>query len=69
VVASWRNDFCLPFKLIKIFSDLLSMGAVQPCASSLLNSNLISEQVRNQGAQGAKPPRKFFDPTEKMDRF
>jgi len=29
MVASWQSDFCLLFKLIKIFCDLLSMGAVQ----------------------------------------
>jgi len=33
VVASWQSDFCLLFKLIKI-SDLLSMEAVQACAST-----------------------------------
>jgi len=33
VVAAWQNDFCLLFKLIKI-SGLLSMGAVQTCASA-----------------------------------
>jgi len=32
-VASWQSGFCLLFKLIKIFSDLLSMGAAQTCAS------------------------------------
>jgi len=42
VVASWQSDFCLLVKLIKIFSDLLSMGEVQACAK-VLNSNLISE--------------------------
>jgi len=34
VVASWQSDFCLLFKLIKIFSDLLSMEAVQTYAST-----------------------------------
>jgi len=33
VVASWKSDFCLLLKL-KIFSDLLSMGEVQACAST-----------------------------------
>ena len=34
VVASWQSDFFLLLKLIKIFSDLLSRGAVQTCAST-----------------------------------
>jgi len=42
-VASWQSGFCLLFKLIKIFSDLVSMGAVKTCASRLLDNNLISE--------------------------
>jgi len=33
VVASWQSDFFLLFKL-KIFSDLLSIGEVQACAST-----------------------------------
>jgi len=33
-VASWQSYFCFLFKLINIFSDLLSMGAVQTCAST-----------------------------------
>ena len=41
--ASWQSGFCLLFKLIKIFSDLVNMGAVQTCASRLLNNNPISE--------------------------
>jgi len=28
VVASWQSDVCLLFKLIKIFSDLLSIEAI-----------------------------------------
>jgi len=32
--ASWQSDFYLLFKFLKIFSDLLSMGAVQTCAST-----------------------------------
>jgi len=34
VVASCKSDFCLLFKLIKIFFDLLSMGTIQTCAST-----------------------------------
>jgi len=34
VVASWQSNLCLLFKLIKIFSDLLGMGAVQTWASA-----------------------------------
>ena len=34
MVASWQSDFCLLFKLIKIFPDLLSMEIVQTCAST-----------------------------------
>ena len=33
-VASWQSGVCLLFKLIKIFSDLLSIGAVQICTST-----------------------------------
>jgi len=34
VAGNWQSDFCLLFKLIKIFSDLISVGAVQTCAST-----------------------------------
>jgi len=34
MVSRWQSDFWLLFKLVKIFSDLLSMGAVQTCAST-----------------------------------
>jgi len=37
VVASWQRDFCLLFKPIKIFSDLLSMGAVGYKLAQVLN--------------------------------
>jgi len=43
VVAVWQSDLCLLFKLIKIFSDLLSMGAVEYKLAQVLNGNLISE--------------------------
>jgi len=43
VVASWQSDFCLLFKFIKIFSDLLGMGAVHMLLAQVLNSNLIFE--------------------------
>jgi len=33
-VASWRSRFGLLFNIIKIFSDLLSMGAIQTCPST-----------------------------------
>jgi len=36
---AFQNDFCLLWKLIKI-SNLLSMGAVQTCASSQYQSNV-----------------------------
>jgi len=45
VITSWQNDFRLLFGLIEFFYDLLSMGAVQTCASSLPNSNLLSERL------------------------
>jgi len=35
-VASWQSGFCLLFKL---FSDLLSVGAVQTCASTQWQSD------------------------------
>jgi len=38
VVAGWQSDFSLLFKLIKI-SGLLSMGAVQTCASTQQQSD------------------------------
>ena len=41
VVASWQSDFCLLLKLLKIFSDWLSMGAIQ--IAQVLNSIVISE--------------------------
>jgi len=34
VVACWQSDFCLPLKLHKIFSDWLSVEAIQTCAST-----------------------------------
>jgi len=34
-----KVDFCLLFKLIKIFSDLVNMGAVQTCASTQQQSD------------------------------
>jgi len=39
LVTSWQSGFCLQFKLIKIFSDLLSMEAVQTCASTQWRSD------------------------------
>jgi len=33
VVANWQSDFCLLFNITNI-SDVLSMGALQTCAST-----------------------------------
>jgi len=38
VVTSWKSDFSLLLKRIEFFSDLLSMRAVQTCASTQLES-------------------------------
>jgi len=47
VVASWQSDFCLLFKLMKGFSDLLSMEAVQTCESTQWQSDCWMTLLKN----------------------